>query len=122
MTGELHGRRLVAATGTLALLNEQADAVRAELSRLRQEVADVQRGFNGMRAAQLQEANEQLILAALNAESIAEAAVSNLGELARSGPHEPHLRDLREANEQLVLAASSDSSRRRVGLPPRIPS
>jgi len=70
--------------GSLAALNEQADAVRAELARLRQDLAQVQHDFSDRRATQLLEANEQLVLAALRAEAIAETAVSNLGDVARS--------------------------------------
>lgn len=69
---------------TPAALNEQADAVRAELARLRQDLAQVQRDFSDLRAVQLLEANEQLVVAALRAEAIAETAVSNLGDVTRS--------------------------------------
>jgi len=75
---------VVTTARTLASLDEQADAVRAELARLRQDLAQVQHDFSEARAAQLLEANEQLVLAALRAETIAETAVSNLGELALS--------------------------------------
>lgn len=81
--GEVAARNLEA-TGRLALLNEQPDALRTELARLRQNLADVQREFTAERAIQLREANEKLVLAVLHAESIADAAVSSLGELARS--------------------------------------
>jgi diguanylate cyclase (GGDEF)-like protein len=73
-----------AAARALALLNQQADEVRADIVRSRRELAQVQRDFGGARAAQLVEANEQLVLAALQAESIAEAATGHLDELARS--------------------------------------
>ena len=105
MNTPIHESDLAAATGTLALLNRQADAVRAELVKLRLEMAEVERGFSGERSAQLAEANEHLVLASLRADAIAEAAVSNLRELMRSGPAAPDLGNLREANEQLVLAA-----------------
>ncbi len=105
MNTPIHESDLAAATGTLALLNRQADAVRAELVKLRLEMAEVERGFSGERAAQLAEANEHLVLASLRADAIAEAAVSNLRELMRSGLAVPNLGNLREANEQLVLAA-----------------
>ncbi|HUG24143.1 diguanylate cyclase domain-containing protein [Piscinibacter sp.] len=68
----------------LARLNAQAAGVRAELMRLRHDLAQVQQDFNGLRAAQLVEANEQLVLAALHAQAVADTAVSNLDELARS--------------------------------------
>ncbi len=77
-------RQVAAATRTLARLNEQADAVRAELARMLTSLADVRRDLSGKRGADLREANEQLVLAALQAETIAETAVNNLGDLARS--------------------------------------
>ena len=119
MTDRLREFEVAAATRTLALLNQQADSLRAELVELRRDLAEVQRGFGEVRGAQLMEANQQLVLAALRAESIAQATVKKLHELTRLGQREtrpdtpnrallldqPRLRDLREANEQLVLAA-----------------
>jgi signal transduction histidine kinase len=69
---------------TLALLNEQVLAARLTLTNLRQEMAQAQLDFSEMQGAQLLEANENLVLAALRAESIADTAVSDLDELARS--------------------------------------
>ncbi|HEY6645153.1 GGDEF domain-containing protein [Povalibacter sp.] len=77
-------RQNVDAAQTLALLNEQADSIRVELAHLRQELTDVQRGITAERSVQLREANEKLVLAALHAEGIADAAVSSLSDLARS--------------------------------------
>jgi diguanylate cyclase (GGDEF)-like protein len=73
-----------AARHRLAMLEAQADTVRAELARLRRDLAQVERDFSGQRAAQLLEANEQLVLAALQAESVAETATSSLDQLSRS--------------------------------------
>jgi diguanylate cyclase len=82
------GRRdtedVTAAARAVALLNKQADEIRADIVRARRELAQVQRDFGGARAAQLVEANEQLVLAALQAETIAETATGHLDELARS--------------------------------------
>ena len=119
MTDHLRDLEVAAATRTLALLNEQADGLRAELGGLRRDLAEVQRSFSEVRGARLVEANEQLVLAALRAESIAQTAVKKLHELTLFGDRDalpntpnrsllldqPRLRDLREANEQLVLAA-----------------
>ncbi|MEO8187451.1 MAG: GGDEF domain-containing protein [Burkholderiaceae bacterium] len=77
-------RTVAAATRTLAVLNKQADGLRTELVQLRQDVAEGQRDFSAERTSQLQEANGQLVLAALHAETIAETAVSDLGEVVRS--------------------------------------
>jgi diguanylate cyclase (GGDEF)-like protein len=73
-----------AAASTVAALMQQADAIRADIVRSRHELAQVQRDIGGTRAAQLVEANEQLVLAALQAETIAEAATGHLDELART--------------------------------------
>jgi diguanylate cyclase (GGDEF)-like protein len=73
-----------AAARALLLLNQEADKIRADIVRSRRELAQVQREFGGARAAQLVEANEQLVLAALQAETIAEAATGHLDELARA--------------------------------------
>jgi diguanylate cyclase (GGDEF)-like protein len=84
----MSGRRsspLIAAAGrTLAQLKKQADGVRAELLRLRQTVAEARREFSGTQVAQLRDANEQLVLSALQAETVADTAVNNLSELTRS--------------------------------------
>ncbi len=81
---EIARRQNLEAKGTLVLLNEQADSVRAELAQLRQKFTDVQRELTEERSTHLREANEKLILAVLHAESIADAAVRSLSELARS--------------------------------------
>ena len=78
-------RRLDDAKRALAALQAQADAVRAELARLRSDLSQAQEEFSEMRAVQLLEANEQLLLAALQADAIARTAVGNLDELTRSG-------------------------------------
>lgn len=78
------GQAVAEATRTLASLNEQADALRLELAQLRQRLEDVRREFTADQASQLREANAELVLAALHAESIAESAVSGLSELART--------------------------------------
>lgn len=76
---------IIAAAGrTLAQLKRQADGVRAELLRLRQTVMETRREFSGTRVAQLRDANEQLVLSALQAKTVADTAVNNLSELARS--------------------------------------
>jgi signal transduction histidine kinase len=112
-------QKIQPATRTLALLNQQADMVRAELTVLRSDLARVQQEFSGIPAAQVLEANEQLVLAALRAQSIADAARRRLGELSRANlvsagspsgelgrtEHQSRVAELREANEQLTIAA-----------------
>ena len=72
------------ATRAVATLNAQVDSVRAELARVTRDVAEAQRDFSEKRAAQLVEANEQLVLSALQAEAVAETAIGNLGEVTRA--------------------------------------
>ncbi len=69
---------------TLALLNAQADAVRAELAGVRRDLANAKDELGGLRTAQLLEVNAELVQAAVHADSVAQTAVSSLDELARS--------------------------------------
>ena len=82
-------REIAAATQTLAGLKDQVAEVRAELERLRRDLAQAQREYDSSTAGQLVQANEQLVLAALRAETSAETAMSSLDELARSSQHDP---------------------------------
>ena len=117
-------QQAAAARRTLALLNQQADAVRAELAALRADVARIQSEHTGVPAAQLVEANEKLVLAALKAQAVADSARRRLADIARETAAAPaagaspsgemartdyqlRVKDLREANEQLLLAALS---------------
>ena len=107
------GNDVAAAARTLALLQGQTNALRAELAALRQDLAQVQRQFSDTRGGELREANEQLVLASLHAQAIAQAAKASLAELTRGATPaalEGQLHTLREANEQLVLAALSSKA------------
>ena len=117
-------QKVAAAELTLVRLNQEADAVRAQLMALREDLARVQREMTATQGAQLLEANEQLVLAALRAQAIADAARRRLRALTQPGPVPPRVSpsgrlaraeygtrvgDLREANERLVLAALNAS-------------
>lgn len=69
---------------TVLLLNAQADRMRIELAQLRLSLAGAQRELSANRSAQLREANEKLALAAVHAESIAEAALASLEARSRT--------------------------------------
>ena len=69
-------------TRTFTELELQAEGLHAELVSLRGNIAAVQQDLEDGHALHLREANQQLLLAALRAETIAEAAVSNRDELA----------------------------------------
>ena len=70
------------------LLNAQADAVRAELAGLRRELARARDELRTLRSAQVHEADEQLVLAAVNADSAAQSAVTSYDELTRYSQHD----------------------------------
>jgi diguanylate cyclase (GGDEF)-like protein len=74
----------------LSQLSEEADGLLTRLARLRHNLAEVRQSMNEAKAqSALAETNEQLALVALHAESVAETAVSELGELARSSQRDP---------------------------------
>lgn len=74
---------VAASKQTLRLLNEQAQELRSHLGTLRQSLRQARRDFSESQAAQLRRANEELVLAALHANTIAESAVDNLNQLTR---------------------------------------
>jgi len=74
----------------LSQLSDEADGLLTRLGRLRQNLAEIRNAMNDAKAqSAMAEANEQLALAALHAESVAETAVSELGALARSSQRDP---------------------------------
>ena len=81
-------QELAAARRTLALLQAQADAVRADLASLRRETEKAKQELNGLRTAQLLEVNDQLVQAAVHADTAAQTAVSSLDELTRQTQHD----------------------------------
>ena len=85
MNGWPNEREVAVATAALAALDAQANDLREHLAKLREDLAEVQRDLGRSRAEQLHEANEKLVMAVLEADTIAEAAVSHLGRLAQTG-------------------------------------
>jgi diguanylate cyclase (GGDEF)-like protein len=79
-----------AASRSLTQLNEEADSLLNKLTRLRQKLTEMRGELHDTIVATtpLVEANEQLVLAALHAEAVAETAVSTLGQLAHSSQHD----------------------------------
>src|SRR5688572_25703471 len=69
------------ASGRLAVLTSQTEAVRAELSKLRQDLAALREEENTCHARGLREANEKLLIAALDASAVAETAKESLAGL-----------------------------------------
>lgn len=89
-------QKIVSETRILALLTAQADRMRIELAKLRNDVVDAQRdldrvqlGFIAACNTHVRDANERLVIAALEADTKAEAAANDLDELARSSQRDP---------------------------------
>lgn len=74
-----------AAAQELAGLNRRVESMRAVLVRLLQDVVEAERRLDGSQVAQLLEANEQLVVTALSAQTEAETAAGALDEAARVG-------------------------------------
>ena len=90
ISAQIAGERSGSSARKLAQLSEETDGLLTRLVRLRQNLVEIRETMNDAKAqSALAEANEQLVLAALHAESVAETAVSELGELARSGQRDP---------------------------------
>lgn len=89
MSLNLEEEKLEQAGQTVASLTSQADALRAELLRLRRDLASVHRGFSDARANQLMEANEQLVLAALHSDSVAELARKSAEDMSATSQRDP---------------------------------
>ena len=113
MTDRSDPHTVAEAAQTVALLNGQADDLRADLVKLRQELVDVRMEVSSNRITQLLEANGRLMLAALNAESIAETAVANLTELTYSSQRDAltHTANRALMFDCLTLAMTSASQR-----------
>jgi diguanylate cyclase (GGDEF)-like protein len=88
MSEDSEDTKATAARRSLALLNAQADVVRAELAGLRRDLAKAKDELGGLRTAQVLDANAELVQAAVHADSVAQTAVSSLDELARSTQHD----------------------------------
>ncbi|MBC7895838.1 MAG: diguanylate cyclase [Cytophagaceae bacterium] len=72
----------------LARLEEQAGEARARLARLHLELAEVERRLGAAHGAHLVEANEQLVVAAMRAQTEAERAAQALIEVSRAAEHD----------------------------------
>lgn len=88
MTGHSAERSPSAGRQAVDMLDAQAVELRAELLRLQNELIEVQGDLDASRAGQLQEANQKLVLAVLQADRIADAAVADLAAV-----HDTHQRD-----------------------------
>ena len=79
------------ATAVLALnrLQQQADTLDTGLQALRVELVQLQHDIDQLPTHALQEANEPLVIAAIHAETVAETAVSDLDEMARTSQLDP---------------------------------
>ncbi|MEJ8837388.1 sensor histidine kinase [Ramlibacter sp. AN1133] len=98
----------------LQALGAEAAALRSELATLRQKLASVERELSAAGGQVLQDANQELVVAAVHAQEIADAARSALERVTSAPEVEAVLQeldrpgslaDLRDANERLVVAA-----------------
>lgn len=78
-----------AALATLAQLDEAADRLTKELAQLRRYLTETRPQANPNRDAQLLEANEHLLLAVLQADRIAEAAMNDLDVVTHNSQRDP---------------------------------
>ncbi len=84
MTAQPGERSVAKLSQTVTLLDAQATDLRAELLKLRKQVVDVESDLSDSQAAQLQEANQKLVIAVLQADSIAEVATALLAAMTHS--------------------------------------
>lgn len=82
-------KKVAAARLMLARLHAETDALRAELAQLHRDLEKARHDSDVTLANLLRDANEQLVIAALQADSVAEHALSDLDELTRSSQHDP---------------------------------
>ncbi len=75
---------VAAAERRLADLSAQANSLRAELADLQRDLAQAREEFSSTQAAQLLEANEQLVVSALHARTLADSALADLDAMARA--------------------------------------
>ncbi len=81
-------RTVADATRALAALEARADEVRAELALLNRDLAAAEQDLSRSEAARLLEANERLVISAMNADSVAAAVSGKLDELVRVSQHD----------------------------------
>jgi len=93
---EKNNPQIASEARVLALLTAQADRMRIELVKLRNDVAEAQRdldrvqlGFKDACNMHVREANERLIIAAIESDIKAEVAANNFHELSRSSQRDP---------------------------------
>ncbi len=77
------------AASELAGVQSQVEAMRAVLTRLLQDVVQAESRLDANQAAQLLEANEQMVLTAVRSQTDAETAAQALDQASRSAEHDP---------------------------------
>jgi diguanylate cyclase (GGDEF)-like protein len=104
------------ASETIVTLKEQADEMRTELTKLRKDLLEARQDINSKQGSDLVEANEKLVLAVLQAENLAETAISDLDELSRSSQRDiltdiPNRVLILERLESAIVAARRRKNR-----------
>jgi len=88
MKTDLKAKKFSVVTETLAGLRWQETALRTEIGRLEAELSATQKMFTGPLPAEIVEANENLLLAALRSETLADTAFNELEEITRTSQHD----------------------------------
>jgi len=84
MSDRTDDQKAAAARHALHALTAEANRVRADLLKLRRDLAQAESDFGATKAAQLLEANEQLVMSALHARILADTARENLETMTRA--------------------------------------
>src|SRR5687767_9980160 len=102
----------------LAALRREVEQARAELVRVRADVAAAQGQFGGTQAAQILEANEQLVLSALRAQTDADTAAETAAQALQAASRSAEFDALTELPNRVLLRdrlAQAVSSAKRHG-------
>jgi signal transduction histidine kinase len=92
MTIPLPEPEVSVALQVLAKLHREVNALRAELVETQREIAQAKSDFDETQSAKMLEANENLVMAVLRAEALAETAASDLDDLAFASRRDALLR------------------------------
>jgi diguanylate cyclase len=106
------------ASRELAALRREVEQARAELARVRADVAAAQGQFGGTQAAQILEANEQLVLSALRAQTDADSAAETAAQALQAASRSAEFDALTELPNRVLLRdrlAQAVSSAKRHG-------
>jgi diguanylate cyclase (GGDEF)-like protein len=110
MKTNLNAKKMTIAIQTLAVLRQQEATLRTELGSLEKKIAAAHKMLNGQFPGEVAEANAQLVVSALHSDAVAETAVNELEELARTSQNDgltgtPNRALMRDRMEQAIATA-----------------